>query len=235
MSNPRDLLLRNAQAIEERLSAACRVAGRPRHEIRVVAVTKYVAPDVAIPLRDFGLHIWGESRPQELWRKAAAVTGIEWHLIGHLQRNKIDKTLPLVSLIHSVDSIRLLNALEAEGAKQQRDVAVLLEVHLSGEASKQGFAPADLAPLMARLAELRRVRVQGLMTMAAEHADPATARHTFAQLRHLRDQLQAHVPAPHDLRELSMGMTRDFPEAVAEGATLVRIGSAYFDGLIQES
>lgn len=235
MSNPRDLLLRNAQAIEERLSAACRVAGRPRHEIRVVAVTKYVAPDVAIPLRDFGLHIWGESRPQELWRKAAAVTGIEWHLIGHLQRNKIDKTLPLVSLIHSVDSIRLLDALEAEGAKQQRDVAVLLEVHLSGEASKQGFAPADLAPLMARLAELRRVRVQGLMTMAAEHADPATARGTFAQLRHLRDHLQAHVPAPHHLRELSMGMTRDFPEAVAEGATLVRIGSAYFDGLIQES
>ncbi|MCI0681092.1 MAG: YggS family pyridoxal phosphate-dependent enzyme [Gemmataceae bacterium] len=225
-------LLRDRHAeVEARLSAACARAGRSRGDVTLVAVTKTVSVDVAALLPELGLLHLGENRPQELWRKAAALpASIHWHLIGHLQRNKIERTLPVARMIHSVDSERLLQALEQEAAKQQRHVDVLFEVNAGGEASKHGFAPAEVAGLTAAVRALRNVRVHGLMTMAPLQP-PEECRPVFAALWRLRDELRRELGPPHDLPHLSMGMSNDFEVAVEEGATMVRLGSVLFEGL----
>src|SRR5262249_41357313 len=154
---------------------------------------------------------------------------------GHLQRNKVERTLPLVHCIHSVDSLRLLHALEEEAARPlgrglqttpQR--ALLLEVNASREANKHGFRPEEVADLAPALAALRHVRVDGLMTMAAYEEDPQRCRPTFAELRTLRDRLRVQLGPGHPLDQLSMGMSNDFEVAVEEGATLVRLGTVLF-------
>ena len=227
MTDSQQRIADNLAAVEERLHAACRRARRARSEVMLVAVTKTVSAEVAALLPALGLHDLGESRPQELWRKAAVVTDVHWHLIGHLQRNKIERTLPLLSRIHSVDSLRLLDALEEACRQSSRTLPALLEVNASGEASKHGFAPEDVPRLAARLAELKYVRIEGLMTMAAYEEDPERTRPTFAALRKLRDRLAADLgrPLPH----LSMGMSNDFEIAVEEGTTLVRLGTVLFE------
>jgi pyridoxal phosphate enzyme (YggS family) len=226
-----DVLRDRLHAVEDRLAAACRRAGRDRAAVRLVAVTKSVSAEVAALLPPLGVTELGESRPQELWRKAAAVPAAAWHLIGHLQRNKVERTLPLARLIHSVDSPRLLAALEEEAARQGRSVDVLLEVNASREPNKHGFAPEDLPGLGPAVAALRHVSVRGLMTMAALADDPEQARPTFAAVRRLRDRLRGDWGPAHPLEHLSMGMTNDFEVAVEEGATLVRLGTALFEGL----
>lgn len=218
------------EKVRQRIEAACRKAGRAPTEVTLVAVTKSVAIEVAELLPELGLLDLGENRPQELWRKSAALPATaRWHLIGHLQRNKIERTLPLVHLFHSVDSLRLLTALEKEAARQQRCVDVLLEVNASREANKQGFAPEEMSGLVPELVKLHQVRVRGLMTMAALEDDPEKCRPTFAQVRQLREQLQQELGPSHAIEHLSMGMSNDFEVAVEEGATLVRIGTALFD------
>jgi PLP dependent protein len=197
----------------------------------LVAVTKTVPIELARAVTAEGIDQLGENRPQELWRKAAAIDRVRWHLIGHLQRNKVERTLPLVCLIHSVDSIRLLSAIEAEAARQQRVADVLLEVNASREANKHGFAPEDLPALADQLNRLHNVRVRGLMTMAAYDADPEKSRPTFALVRQLRDRLRTELAPAHPLGHLSMGMSNDFEVAIEEGATLVRLGTVLFEGL----
>ena len=227
-----NVLLDRLRAVEDRLGAACRRAGRPRADVCLVAVTKSVSADVAALLPPLGVTDLGESRPQELWRKAAALPGsVRWHLVGHLQRNKVERTLPLAHLIHAVDSTRLLAALEEEAARQGRSVAVLLEVNASREPNKHGFAPEEVPALVPALAALRHVTVGGLMTMAALADDRERARPTFVAVRRLRDRLRGELGAAHPLEHLSMGMTNDFEVAVEEGATLVRLGTALFEGL----
>src|SRR5438445_206030 len=163
-----EVLLERLAAVEERLQAACRRSGRERQEITLVGVTKTVSPSVAALLPKLGLVHLGENRPQELWRKAAVLPKtVHWHLVGHLQRNKIERTLPLVQLIHSVDSLRLLESLEKEAAKEEDPVAVLLEVNASRAPNKQGFVPEELLRLVPMITALKQVHVQGLMTMAA--------------------------------------------------------------------
>ena len=135
--------------------------------VTLVAVTKTVPTEVAALLVELGVLDLGESRPQELWRKSEVIANVNWHLIGHLQRNKIERTLPIVRQIHAVDSVRLLQALDAEAIKQQRRVPILLEVNVSGEASKQGFTPGSVESLAPVLATLEQEQVRGLMTMAA--------------------------------------------------------------------
>jgi pyridoxal phosphate enzyme (YggS family) len=217
-------------AVEERIDRACRRAGRSRADVTLVAVTKTVNAEVAALMPALGVRDFGESRPQELWRKAAGLpVEVGWHLIGHLQRNKIERTVPLVQLVHAVDSVRLLHALEEDN---QRDtIRVLLEVNASGEANKQGFAPDALPSLAADLAGLKRVRVEGLMTMAAYEEDAERCRPTFTLLRTLRDRLQTTIGDAHRLRHLSMGMSNDFEIAIEEGATLVRLGTVLFEGM----
>lgn len=227
-----DALEARVAAVTARIADACRRAGRDRGDVTLVAVTKAVSERVAYLLPDLGVGDLGESRPQELWKKADLIRHARWHLVGHLQRNKIDKAVPAAVLIHSVDSDRLLDALDAFGRKRGAPVPVLLEVNCSREEAKGGFAPEAVPALGDRLPALTGVRVDGLMTMAAAHDDPQLARPTFAELRGLRDQLRTRtgLPLPH----LSMGMSHDFEVAIEEGATLVRIGTTLFAGLEAE-
>jgi PLP dependent protein len=226
----RQTLADNLARVESRLTAACERAGRSRHDVTLIGVTKSVSAEVASALFALGVRDLGEGRPQELWHKAAALPpGVRWHLVGHLQRNKIERTLPLVHRLHSVDSVRLLDALEA--APGGRPIDVFLEVNCSGESAKQGFAPEEAAGLGEQLRSLTRVRVCGLMTMAAVADDPEAARPAFARLRNLRDRMRDELGGLHPLDELSMGMSGDFEVAVEEGATCVRIGTVLFEGL----
>lgn len=221
----------NFAAVEHRIANACARVGRTRSEVTVVAVTKTISAELAALLPAVGILDVGENRPQELWRKSELLANaIRWHLIGHLQRNKIDRTLPLVEMIHSVDSVRLLQALEQEAGKQRRRIAVLLEVNASGEANKHGFDSSEVCGLVPILNDLKQVQVCGLMTMAALQ-EPQACRPTFAALRQLRDQLGAQVAETHSIAHLSMGMTNDFEVAIEEGATLIRLGTVLFEGM----
>lgn len=226
----RDVLAGRIAAVRDRMATACRRAGRDPASVTLVGVTKTATPAVAAVARELGLTDLGENRPQELWKKAAAVPAARWHLIGHLQRNKLDRTVPLVVLVHSADSDRLLDALDAFGRHRGSPVPVLLEINCSREPTKGGFAPEELPRLADRLPILTGLDVRGLMTLAAYSPNPEDARPTFAELRRLRDDLRARTGLP--LPELSMGMSGDFEVAIEEGATLVRIGTSLFGGLV---
>jgi pyridoxal phosphate enzyme (YggS family) len=226
----------NVAAVRERVAAACRRAGRDPAGVTVVAVTKYAGAEVARALVAAGCRDLAESRPQELWAKAAALGDLvpppRWHLVGHLQRNKVRRTLPLVALVHSLDSRRLLESLAAEAAAAGRTCAALVEVNLTGDPARTGALPAEAEAIVAAAADLPAVEVRGFMGMArVPDGDPQAARGDFARLRELRDRLAATVPGGTRLRELSMGMSGDFEAAILEGATIVRIGSAFFAGL----
>jgi len=223
---------RNLRSVTERIAEACRRAGRPPGSVALVAVTKYARPEWIPALVERGVVRLGENRPQQLVARAAALRlNVEWHLIGPLQRNKVRKVLPVASLIHSVDSLRLLEAIDRVAAELSLPARVLLEVNLSREPQKHGFDPQQLVNEFALLAGMRHVQIAGLMTMPARSDDPRAARGLFAQLRALRDQLRGLAPPGVSLPELSMGMTADFEVAIEEGATLVRIGSALWEGV----
>lgn len=224
----------NLAGILGRIAEAARRSGRLPEEVRLVAVSKYVGPEEIRLLVEAGCHVLGENRPQALWAKAAQLADlpIQWHLVGHLQRNKVARTLPLVHMIQSVDSLRLIEALQQQAAKLGRAIPVLLEVNISGEASKTGLPPQELEPLLGQLPQFANVQVQGLMTLAGLEGGPKRARRDFAALRQLRDQLRPHCPPGIRLDELSMGMSADFEAAIEEGATIVRIGAALFEGVL---
>jgi pyridoxal phosphate enzyme (YggS family) len=232
----------NLANVRERIASAAARSGRKPEAIRLVGVTKYASVEVTRALVEAGLADLGESRPQALWDKAAALADlpVRWHLVGHLQRNKVRRTLPLVSLMHSIDSRRLLTAIEqelalvaeADGPTSVQPRSALLEVNISGDAAKHGFAPAEVGPLIAELLQLAHVRICGLMAMGALEGGTDRARRDFAALRELRDHLQPLAPAGVSLEELSMGMSDDYEVAIEEGATIVRVGSAMFDGVI---
>jgi len=228
------ILRRNLEEVDRRIGAACGRVGRRREEVVLVAVTKYTDVATARELYRLGVADLAESRPQELWKKADAVPQACWHLVGHLQRNKVADTLPRVCMIHSVDSFRLLEALEQEAARQQRRLDVLIEFNLSGDVTKHGFVKEQLPFVLQAMQGLKQVRVCGLMTMAGWGTDKETARPVFAALRELRNAIRPHVPPGHAVDQLSMGMTGDFEAAVEEGATMVRIGSALFEGLVRQ-
>ncbi len=234
MSESAAKLRANLQAIQERIDTAAQRAGRRSEEVRLLAVTKYFDDETTRAVVEAGCRCLGESRPQQLWHKAAALSDLpqlEWHMVGHLQRNKIKRTLPLVSLIHSADNRRLLQALEAFAAEEDKPAAILIEINISGDSSKHGFAPEEAEEALQIAASMRHLRVGGLMAMAAREGDRDRARRDFAGLRELRDQLLRVAPPGITLDELSMGMSGDFEEAIAEGSTIVRIGSALLEGV----
>ncbi|HJZ94509.1 MAG TPA: YggS family pyridoxal phosphate-dependent enzyme [Gemmataceae bacterium] len=220
-------------AVRARIAAACARAHRDPAGVTLVAVTKTVSPNVARLLPELGVLDLGESRPQELWRKAEALAHlpIRWHLVGHLQRNKVERTMPLVHLTHSIDSLRLFREVDAQAAKLNARPRVLLQVNISSEGQKHGFEPDELvraAPDLVR----GRVEIVGLMGMAAYSDDAERARPAFAGLRQLRDRLRREWNLTgFQLENLSMGMSGDFEVAVEQGATLVRIGTTLFAGL----
>jgi pyridoxal phosphate enzyme (YggS family) len=226
----------NLRRVRERIASAAAAAGRDAAEVTLVGVTKYVGVREALELVEAGCTDLGESRPQELWSKAGALASAErsaasrvhWHLVGHLQRNKLRRTLPLVSLIHSVDSARLLAAIDAEWQSfssaqnlQLPPIRVLLEVNTSGEAAKHGLAPADVERTLAAANRFPRVEICGLMTMAALEGGLDAAARNFAALGALADRFQ--------LKERSMGMSGDFEVAIRAGATIVRVGTALWE------
>ncbi len=239
---PADRLARlrdNIAATQAKIEAACRQAGRPPTEVRLVAVTKYASAEITGLVAEAGLVDLAESRPQAIWSKAEALAGtrpaVRWHLIGHLQRNKVRRTLPLLALLHSLDSLRLLEAIGAEAARSSAPgcpLDLLVEVNLTADPCRSGALPADVPALVAAAAATPHVRLRGLMGMAARpDGDDADARRDFARLRGLRDELARSVADPAQLTELSMGMSGDFEAAILEGATIVRIGSALFEGV----
>ncbi len=235
-----DIAARIAQ-IRERIAAAARSAGRRPEEVSLVAVSKTHGPDMARAAVVAGVGHLGENRVQEAAPKIAALADLtprpRWHLIGHLQRNKARAAAELFDMIQSVDSLRLAEALGRHAAELGRRLPVLLQVNVSGEASKEGFALAGgvanrlaYATLRAdieRVATLPGIAIHGLMTIAPITGSPDQARPTFCLLRELRDDLARHIP---EVRwdDLSMGMTDDFEAAIAEGATIVRVGRAIF-------
>lgn len=221
LAETRALLAERCQRIDERIAAACLRAGRSRCDVTLIAATKLVSVVTARLLPELGVHDLGESRPQELWKKAKALEGLDirWHMIGHLQRNKIQPTIDFTHLLHSIDNSRLLGELNKIG----RPVRGLLEVNASREANKHGFAPHDVPGVMASMVNFPNIRIEGLMTMAAYTDDPEQARATFREVRQLRDQFS--------LTHLSMGMSNDFEVAIEEGATFIRLGSTLFEGL----
>jgi pyridoxal phosphate enzyme (YggS family) len=229
----------NLAVVRERIAGACRRAGREPEGVRLVAVTKYVTADVTHLVLAAGVVDLAESRPQAIWTKAEALAEVRpaprWHLVGHLQRNKVRRTLPLVAMLQSLDSMRLLEAIEADAGRDwpaDRRVDVLIEVNLTDDPGRSGAAWEAVPELVRAAAAADRVRLCGLMGMAGRpDAEAADARRDFARLRALRDDLAAMLPDPEMLGELSMGMSGDFEEAILEGATLVRIGSALFEGL----
>ena len=224
----------NLRRVRERIECAAERAGRDPAFVRLVAVTKYAELEWVRALLDLGCRDLGENRPQQLLERAAVLPDdVRWHLIGHLQRNKVRKVLPVAELIHSVDSLALMADIERIAGELHIQPHVLIEVNLVADPKKHGLLLSDIRTawdtLRTYVGEARHTATQiiGLMTMAAYTDEPETTRPTFRQLRELRDELGFVADLPH----LSMGMTGDFEVAIEEGATVVRIGSALWEGL----
>jgi PLP dependent protein len=233
MIDPARVFAENLARVRSRIADAAVSAGRSPEDVKLVAVSKYIGIAETAALLNAGCKILGESRPQQLWEKAAApqLDSAHWHLIGHLQRNKVRRTLPLVELIHSVDSLRLLESINQCSSEIGKPARVLLEVNCSGDTAKHGLSRDGLKKLLPQLADLDHVKIKGLMTMAALEGNESVAARNFAELRSLRDEVRAECPVNVELDELSMGMSHDFEVAIREGATLVRVGSLLFEGL----
>lgn len=226
----------NLAAVRSRIVQAAQRSDRSVEDVRLVAVTKYARLEWVRSLVDAGQTLLGESRPQQLIERAGELPGqIEWHLIGHLQRNKVRAVLPHVAMIHSVDSLRLAERISDIAGQLSLTPRVLLEVNVSGEASKDGFPADRLQAEWPMLRRLPNLQIDGLMTMAPVSDDPQDARPTFRGLRELREKLSTDAKDAAALPELSMGMSGDFEVAIEEEASLVRIGSALFEGLPTES
>ncbi len=210
--------------VRARIEAAL-TRGGLRQRVTIVAVTKTHGPEAARAAYEAGLHDVGENKVQEALKKIAAVdVPVRWHLIGHLQRNKI-KALEQFALLHSLDSAKLADAVCEFGIARGRAVDALLEMNLSGEESKGGYTLSELLPEAERLVSLSGIRVRGVMTMASFTATESELHRTFAAARAARDTL---VEAGHPAEELSMGMSNDYEIAVEEGATMVRLGTTLF-------
>ena len=232
-TSTKEILAENLLRIRERIAKATEAAARPLNSVQLVAVTKYVDVATTIALLESGCETLGESRPQQLNSKAAepALAHATWHLIGHLQRNKVRATLPHAQLIHSVDSLRLLETIDRVSAEQHKSTEVLLEVNCSGDAEKHGLTAHELLELVPQIPKFEHIKLCGLMTMAAREGGEIVAAENFAELRKLRDEAQQSAPEGVELQELSMGMSHDFEVAIREGATIVRIGSLLFQGI----
>jgi PLP dependent protein len=220
-------LLKNLESVRQNIAEAARRAGRDPAEVGLLAVSKTHSAEMIRSLSEAGQVLFGENRVQEALAKIPLLPGrLRWHLIGHLQANKVRKALPHFELIHGVDSLDLALGIDRIAAEEGLFPKVLLEVNVSGEESKHGFEPASLERELERLISLPRLQVEGFMTMAPLAPEAEASRPHFRALRELRDRLSnsAGVPFP----TLSMGMSNDYEVGVEEGATLVRVGSALF-------
>jgi len=224
------MVAENILAIQKKINQAASSSGRNPDEITLIAVTKTVGLEKIREAVDAGLRIFGENRVQEAQAKISNTVPhgrIEWHLIGHLQKNKSKSAVELFDLIHTVDSIGLAEDINRHAEKIQKVQRVLAQVKLSEEETKYGVSEKGLSSLLEAIGKLKNLRLEGLMTIPPFFEDPGKAKPYFRRLRALRDGAET---AGHRLRQLSMGMSNDFEVAIEEGATMVRIGTAIFGG-----
>jgi pyridoxal phosphate enzyme (YggS family) len=225
MNIPAERLRANLETVEHRIGEACVRAGRVDRP-RVLVASKYWDVEGMSVLDRAGIRLVGENRADELVTKWERWSGsFEFHFIGHLQSRKARQVLPCVTMVHSVESMSLVEELDR---RIEGEVSVLLEVNVGGEETKYGILPAAAETFLQRAAAYHRVRFVGLMTMAPLVEDPEAARPLFRGLRELRERLATKFAGRYELTELSMGMSNDFEVAVEEGATIVRLGSALF-------
>jgi len=215
------------EAVRARVDAACAKSGRSSDAVDIVAVAKTYGPEAVREAVDAGLMLIGENRVQEAIQKQSFCPGgLHWHLIGHLQTNKARHAIRTFEMIHSIDSLRVLEAVEAAADLDGVTMPVCLEVNVSGEGSKWGLGPDEVLPVLEAATSMMRVDIVGLMTMPPFSVDPDGGRPFFAQLRELRDELRD--ASGFSLDVLSMGMSNDFDIAIEEGATLIRLGTVLF-------
>lgn len=240
-------LRENIARVRRNVAEACRRSGRDPGGVRLVGVTKFVGPEVLRELPPAGVPDLGENRVQQLVARARECAGARldwpdaatdddrplprWHMIGHLQRNKVKLLLPHARIIHSLDSQRLATTLEQHAQQMDAAVDAFVEVNVSGEASKEGVSPDAVGPLLDTVASCPHIRLRGLMTMAPLDVDAEASRPHFARLRELLDGLRHDGAVGPECTHLSMGMSQDYVVAVEEGATFVRVGSVLFEGL----
>jgi len=219
----------NIAAIRQRMLAAAARSGRSPESIRLLAVSKTVTPDRVRQAIDAGMAFFGENYVQEAREKIPVVGhSVEWHMIGHLQTNKAKYVVNLFDWIHSVDRMELARELDKRAEQNNRKLKILIEVNVSGEASKSGAEPSEVPELVRQISVLPNLSVQGLMTMPPISDDPNQSRPYFVALRKLRDEIASAAIAGVSMNELSMGMTDDFEVAIEEGATIIRVGRAIF-------
>lgn len=219
----------NIARLRERIYNSVLKIGRKPEEIMLVAVSKTVGVENIKEAIEAGITIFGENYVQEAKGKIAQIgPGITWHMIGHLQTNKVKYVVLFFSMIHSVDSIHLAKEISQRAIKVGKSMDVLIQINIEGEKTKGGIRPEQIAPLLDAISPLKGIQVKGLMTMPPYFSDPEMARPFFKKLRELRDKLLPSLPDSVSLSHLSMGMSSDFEVAIEEGATIIRIGNYIF-------
>lgn len=223
------MIAQNIRSVEERIQAACKRAGRSREEVTLICVTKTMPVEDLQQAYDAGQRSFGENRVQEITGKFPQLPrDIQWHMIGHLQRNKAKYLMDKVVMIHSVDSAALAQAVSKEAVKAGRVMDILLEVNVAEEESKFGLTCEGVLPLLREISPLPGIRIRGLMTVAPFTDDPETNRVFFKKLRELAVDINRQSIDNVSMDFLSMGMTGDFEVAIEEGATHIRVGTAIF-------
>lgn len=223
------MLQDNLIQVEHNIEEACRRAGRDRSEVTLIAVSKTKPVETLQEAYDLGVRVFGENKVQEMEDKYESLPrDIQWHLIGHLQRNKVKYIIDKAVLIHSVDSLRLTQTIEKEAEKHNLTAHILIEVNVAREESKFGIFPEDLENLVDEIAKLPHIQVDGLMTIAPFVPDPEENRPVFRELRKLSVDISAKKVDNVNMSVLSMGMTNDYQVAIEEGATMVRVGTGIF-------
>ncbi|HJC38659.1 MAG TPA: YggS family pyridoxal phosphate-dependent enzyme [Candidatus Mediterraneibacter faecigallinarum] len=217
------------EEVEERIQEACRRAGRDRSEVTLIAVSKTKPAEVLKEAYDLGIRVFGENKVQELTEKYEVLPkDIRWHMIGHLQTNKVKYIADKVELIHSVDSLKLAETIEKEAAKRNRTIDILVEVNVAEEESKFGLKVEEVIPFIEKVAGFSHINVRGLMTIAPFVENPEKNRSVFADLRKLSVDITEKNIDNVNVSILSMGMTNDYEVAIEEGATMVRVGTGIF-------
>ncbi len=223
------MLTENLQDVERKIQRACDRANRAREEVTLIAVSKTKPVSMLQEVYDLGIRNFGENKVQELTEKHPQLpSDIKWHMIGHLQRNKVKNVIDKAALIHSVDSIRLAEAIETEAAKKDLIVDILLEVNVAEEESKFGLNVGEVLPAIEVISKFPHIRIKGLMTIAPFVENPEENRTVFARLHKLSVDIESKNIDNVSVSILSMGMTNDYEVAIEEGATMVRVGTGIF-------
>ena len=223
------MLKENLELVESRIREACRKAGRSREDVTLIAVSKTKPVEMLREAYDLGIRVFGENKVQEIRDKYDQMPeDTQWHMIGHLQTNKVKYIVDKVKLIHSVDSLKLAQAIEKEAEKHDRTVDILLEVNVAEETSKFGLKTVEVLPVFEQIAQLNHIKIRGLMTIAPFVDDPEKNRPVFADLHKLYVDINEKNIDNGTVSILSMGMTNDYEVAIEEGATMVRIGTGIF-------